>query len=142
MRKFLITNPKYTGAAEVFYHEKGTLCKIDLVHTNMDEPTVQHFKSAVPVTLHNLIGGIGFSKETVVVEADFEVTFQMFWSAYRKKIKLGRCQPLWAKLTKVEQVQAFYGISAYDKYLQKESWRSKADPESYLRNKYWENEYK
>lgn len=142
MRKFLITNPKYTGVAEVFYNEKGTLCKIDLAQTNMDERIVQHFKCALPVTIHNMEGGIGFSKDTVVVESDFEVTFLMFWDAYKKKIKLSRCQALWVKLTKVEQVQAYYGINIYDKYLHCERWRSKADPETYLRNKYWENEYK
>lgn len=142
MKRFLITSPKFTGQAELQYNDKGTLCKIDLTQAAMEEIVVQHFKQAAPSTLHKLINGNCFSKDTIIVEADFEVTFDMFWEAYRKKINKLRCTPLWNKLTKVEQVSAYYGISTYDKYLHKESWRTKQDPENYLRNKAWLNEYR
>ena len=49
---------------------------------------------------------------------------------------------LWNKLGKTEQVKAYYGITTYDKYLSRETWRGKVDPENYLRNQMWENEWK
>lgn len=142
MKRFLITSPKFTGQAELQYNDKGTLCKIDCTQAVMEEITIMHFKQAVPATLSKLISGRAFSSDTIIVEADFEVTFEMFWEAYRKKINKLRCIPLWNKLSKVEQVSAYYGISTYDKYLHRESWRTKQDPENYLRNKAWLNEYK
>jgi hypothetical protein len=66
----------------------------------------------------------------------------MFWQLYDKKINRKRCEPLWDKLSKNKQVAAWAGINAYNKFLQANSWRKKADPESYLKNEMWENEWK
>ncbi len=142
MRRFIITNEKFTGHAEITYNEKGTLMRIDLSQCQMEELHVIHFKQQVPANVVLLAAGKGFGATTTIIEADFIITFEMFWSLYDKKIKRHRCEPLWDKLTKTDQVKAYHGIADYDKYLKKESWRSKADPATYLQNKYWENEYK
>ena len=77
----------------------------------------------------------------IVVEADFEVNFDMFWKAYNHKINKLRAVALWGKLSKTDQVKAYYGVAVYDKFLKKEGYRKKADPETYLRNKMYDNEY-
>lgn len=139
MRRFLITSQKYTGQAEVIYNDLNTLVHIDCIDTDMSAVTMHHFKAAIGVTIDTIAVKL---PSCIVVEADYEVTFDMFWKKYNKKINKARCIMLWNKLNKTMTVQAFHGIEAYDKYLKKESWRTKADPETYLRNKYWENEYR
>ena len=140
MKRFLITSPKYPGQAEILYNDAGVLCKIDCTDTNMSHHIIHHFKSSVPA----LAGALqsSFSSQTIIIEAEYEVSFDMFWKKYNKKINKSRCILLWGKLNKAQQVLAFFGIDSYDKYLKKEDWRGKADPETYLRNGYWENEYK
>lgn len=140
MRRFLITSPKFTGQAEVIYNDAEVLCKIDCSDTNMNAATVFHFKNAVGSTVSDM--ATRFSKETVIIEAEFEVSFDMFWKKYDKKINKARCIQLWGKMNKTMHVLAYFGIAPYDKYLHKTGFRGKADPETYLRNKYWENEYK
>lgn len=76
-----------------------------------------------------------------VVESDFEITFEMFWLKYRKKINRLRAEANWKRLSKTQQVKAYYGIDAYDKFLDRMEWRKKQDPENYLKNKMWESEY-
>lgn len=139
MRRFLITSQKFGGQAEVIYNDADVLCKIDCIDTDMNAVTIRHFKAAVGADIASI--GV-LLPNCVIVEADYEVSFEMFWKKYNKKINKSRCTLLWNKMNKTMQVQAFFGIDAYDKYLKKESWRSKADPETYLRNRYWENEYK
>lgn len=142
MRKFLVTAKSYTGVAELVYNQEGYIATIDIAETNMTPELRFKFKAAVPVTTKHLeTGGHNLAKCTIV-EAGFEATFEMFWNTYNKKINKLRSQQIWQKLTKTEQVQAFYGIKNYDVFLKKNDWRSKADPETYLRNKYWLNEYK
>lgn len=140
MKRFLITSPKFSGQAEVIYSDEGLLSRLDCQDTNMPPPLIAHFKSTVPVFLQDLAKS--FSASTIIVEAEYEITFDMFWKKYNKKINKSRCTLLWGKMNKALQVQAYFGIDGYDKYLLKEGWRSKADPETYLRNKYWENEYR
>lgn len=140
MKRYLITNPRYSGAAEIVYNQHGLLQKIDVSNTSMDEFVLGFFKKSVPVQLANITEAFG--PATTIVESDVEVTFEMFWVAYRKKINRLRSESLWKKISKTEQVQAYYAIAIYDKYLQKNDWRNKADPDTFLRNKYYQNEYK
>ncbi len=142
MRRFIVTSSKFKGQAELFYTAGGILCKIDCTSTEMSAVTIDHFKKAVPATLAGLIDGKSFSNDTTIIEAEYEVTFDMFWNDYDKKINKARCTLLWNKLNKFEQIKAFNAVKDYSRYLKKESWRGKADPETYLRNQYWENEYK
>lgn len=140
MKLFLITSPRYNGSAEVLYTETGVLCKIDCMQTDMDAATINAFKKCVACHIEKLTEGFG--SDTIVVEGNYEVSFEMFWKAYNKKINKFRCIKLWEKMEKTMQVRAYFGVSEYAKYLKKESWRTKADPETYLRNQYWDNEYK
>lgn len=142
MRRFIITSPKFKGQAELIYNDEGVLCLVDLMQAGMDAATVHHFKNAAPPTIDHLVGGSAFTKSTTVVEVDFVITFEMFWQRYDKKINRKRCEPLWEKLSKPKQVAAWAGIDAYSKFLQVNNWRKKADPETYLRNEMWENEWK
>ena len=141
MRRFLITSPNYTGQAEVIFNDAGTLCRIDVTDTSMQPAMVQGFKNRLCCHVDQVQQTFAGTAATVI-EADFEVSFDMFWKKYDKKINKSRCIILWSKLDKSMQVLAFMGIAPYDKFLKKEGYRGKADPETYLRNRYWENEYK
>lgn len=141
MRRFLITSPAYNGEADILYDESGRLVKIDLLATDMTAQLVNTFKIKVPALVDELEAAFAGSRATIV-EASFEVTFEMFWGRYDKKINKKRCEPIWAKLSKADQVAAYYGVDAYSKFLKKDHWRPKADPEKYLKDRYWENEWK
>ncbi len=141
MRRFVITSPHYNGQAEIIYNGEGILCRIELTETDMIASVVKGFKNRVPALVDELAEAFT-GTQVKIIENDIEVTFDMFWKKYNKKINKSRCIMLFTKMDKSMQLLAFMGILAYDKYLKKESWRSKADPETYLRNKYWENEYK
>ena len=142
MKRFIVTSPSWTGEAEIVYNELGLLVRLSFEGCVFADHNkiVERFKALVPVLLTYLQVAFQNTSATVV-EADFEVTFDMFWKAYNKKLNRLRAGAIWNKLGKTDQVKAFYGVPVYDKYLKKENWRSKADPETYLRNKMYENEY-
>ena len=140
MRRFLITSSRFSGQAEVIYNDAEVLCKIDCTDTDMNVSTIKAFKAAVGPDIASIADLL---PNCMIVEAEYEVSFEMFWKKYNKKINKSRCIMLWGKLNKTMQVQAFFGIDAYNKFLKKEGeWRKPVDPENYLRNAYWENEYK
>ena len=143
MKRFIVTSSSWIGEAEIVYNDNGLLVKLSFDNCTIPahEKVVSGFKAITPVLMGDLQTAFAHTKATVV-EADFEVTFDMFWKAYNHKINKVRTLPLWNKLSKTDQVKAYYGIAAYDKYLKKESWMGKQLPENYIRNKSWENEYK
>lgn len=138
MKRYLITSPRFSGQAEIIYNE-GTLAHISLIDTDMDAATAQAFVRAISGSEEQVSSRFG--EDVKIIVADVEITFEMFWKAYQKKINKARAVRLWDKMNVSDRASAYIGIRAYNKYLFENKWRSKADPETYLRNRYWENEY-
>ena len=141
MRRFLLAAPGYTGDAELIYNETGKLIRIDISKTNMAAGVMEEFKQRAPVNVADLDKAFEGVKLTMQ-EVGFEISFEQFWKKYDKKINKVRCVALWNKLSAGDRLKAYLGIDKYNAYLRKEGWRTKLDPENYLRNRAWENEYK
>ena len=143
MRLFKITSPNWKGEVELVYNEAGKLVRMSFEGCEIErhEAVVEKFKLVVPVKV-DLLEAAFASTSAVVVEAGFSVSFDMFWDKYNLKLNRIRCEKLWDKLSKTDQVKAFYRIDAYDKYLKGKDWLSKLNPDSYLRDKRWNDEYK
>lgn len=141
MKRFLLTSDKFSGTAELIYADTEQLVCIDMRNAIMTADIITAFKRAVPVLYTEQAIKTAFTSGTVIVEADFEVTFDMWWEKYNRKINKKRCLPIWGKTSKVKQVKAYYGIDPYDRYLARNNWRSKADPENFLKSEMYETEW-
>jgi len=139
MTRYIITSKKFTGQIIIAYNVKGTLVLIDMTAAELDNVLTPQFMRSVPLLESHIV--LSFSSDTTVVQEDFKVTFDEFWNTYNHKINKKRCIPLWDKMTLNQRVKAFYGIREYDKFLKSKN-RMKCDPENYLRNEMYENEYK
>ena len=142
MQKYLLTNPRYSGSVDVTYNADGLLDIIDFSNSNLrgTPDLLAVLKNQIPHEEINFKGS--FSKETMIVVVTREVEFQEFWDKYANKVNRHRAEKLFKSLSKADRVLAYCEIARYDRYLAITGYRSKADPDTYLRNKYWQNEYK
>jgi hypothetical protein len=140
MNRYLITSSHYTGEVELVFDTTGRLVRIDMQSTNMTVVQVDKFKERIPA-VENLLEQRFSDTKVTIVQSEYEVTFEQFWKKYNKKINKLRGEQEWNKLSKAEQVCAFFGIDAYDKFLAQVKVRQKLDPENYLKRKSWENEW-
>lgn len=141
MRKFTLTSPAFSGEAEIIYDDNGRLVRIDVLKTDMAVDIVDKFKSKIAAHIDNLPACLQGTK-VVLVESEYEVGFDMFWSSYKKKINKDRCEAIWKTMSKSDQVKAYHGINDYDKFLKELEWRKKADPETYLKKKFFLNDWR
>lgn len=141
MRRFIITSTKFTGQVEFIYDASGRICVIDFRNAILNDVQINWLKSELPLYTDTLESTIKNAPSLTITEADFEVTFEMFWNKYNNKVNRKRTLALWEKLSKPKQVKAFYGIDAYNKYLSKKDWRNRQDPDTYLRNETFDNEW-
>ena len=140
MQKYLIQIKNIADPVAVTYAELLEI--IDLTGCGLNEKQISYLKSQLPASHAEFLKWLEVSEIVVsVTKADVVVTFEQFWNRYNKKINRKRCEPLWRKLSAPKQFAAYKGIAAYEKYLKRESWRGKLDPENYLRNEIWENVY-
>lgn len=117
MKRYLITHPRFNGEVEVIYQE-GRLIHVSFVGCNMSIEDMNTFVKYINADETKLADGFG--KATSIVAADVEITFDMFWKSYQKKINRARCMLLWDKMNTMQRAQAYTGIRAYNKYLLKE----------------------
>lgn len=140
MKRFLLTNPRYTGEAVLLYNEHGHLQRIDYSQTNMTLGMIAAFKMSVPPHVDHL--SESFTAETIIVESDIVITFEQFWKKYDHKYNKDRCEQLWNRLSKTHKILAFTNLDRYHKFLRKNPGHLKLHPDTYLRSKAWENDYK
>lgn len=67
------------------------------------------------------------------------ISFEAFWGLYNLKIGKQKSEKLWVKLTDEERLECMRKIPAYLRSL-KETGLLQKNPETYLRNKSWEDE--
>lgn len=140
MRRFIITSSKFSGQAELVYNEKEILCMIDCTKSDMDEATVTAFKRAVPATVAQLQAGSGFSGETTVVESGFVVSFKRFYDEYPLKRNRFRAEKLWGKMNGTQQVEAYYSLNHYRRYLTRTGIFAMC-ADKYLSDRHYETEW-
>lgn len=139
MTRYILTSNKFSGQILLSFNHRGTISQIDMINAELDAHDTANFLRSVPLLESNL--PTAFSSAVTIVQDNFKVTFEEFWHAYNHKINKKRCIPIWDKMSLSQQVKAFYGVREYDKFLARAK-RIKCDPERYLRDEMFENEWK
>lgn len=145
MRKLIFSSKlnEFEGSFFLVYNQDGFIQEINFNDVSLTSDKRNWIKKNSPPVwdlkeLENFI----IATRTEAIESTIVYNFEDFWLAYGKKINKKRCLPLWNKLSDSKKSKAVNGINKYNSFLAKEAWRTKADPENYLRNEMWENEWK
>jgi hypothetical protein len=144
MKRYLITSAAFTGEIQVLYGQDAKLLYIDFLNCEMSEEQISFFKEKLPVywSDENFNKAFASAKSINVVEEGYKIAFDTFWNKYNLKHNRIRAEKLWNKLSEADKVNAYFGLRGYERHLMLNQWKSKADPETYLRNRYWESEWK
>jgi hypothetical protein len=73
------------------------------------------------------------------LEEIMDVSFEKFWTTYDKKVNKKRCEELWYKLPQNLRQLCLSKIQKYKNYCKMHN-RVMKDPDTYLRNRSWEDE--
>lgn len=144
MRSFHLTKPqKFDGHIVVSYGNEGAILVVDFMHSTTSLRQRAFLIHNIPPHIHefeSFVRAYSFN----AVEADVTVTFDMFWNNYGIKRNRLRCTKVWEKMSNIEQIACFYSIQSYRKFLAKQEnrWRTQMEPDTYLRERAWENEWK
>jgi hypothetical protein len=141
MNRYIITSPKFDGEINVLYGEDNRLLHIDFLKCTLTDEQITYFKGRLPVAYSENFGGAFGTSNLTVVKEGYRITFDQWWDRYGLKRNRPRSEKLWNKLNIGQQVDAYFRIAQYERHLSLNSWKTKADPDTYLRNKYWESDW-
>lgn len=139
MKKYSFTHEKYKGSISFWYNENDILVHYNN-DTDMTDTALVWFLNNIPRNLDELESLKKTTKGTLI-EVPQVVTFDAFWDTYAKKCNRKRCETIWVKMTEAQKLKAIISVQAYDRYLQRVKWRSKADPDTYLRNQNYDTDW-
>ena len=74
----------------------------------------------------------------VVIEEPANTSFDAFWHLYDKKVGKDKCRKLWDKLSETEKEACLAYIEPYKQAQPSKQYRK--NPETFLRNKSWNDE--
>jgi hypothetical protein len=143
MKRYILSSSNFTGEVHVVYSGENKLCAIDFLNSDLTEEQIGYFKTKCPVIYtENFAQAFEAKGKLTITEQGFTISFDQFWADYKLKRNRDRCEKLWAKMSEAEQVNAWAGLKPYERHLALNTWKTKADPETYLKKRYWLNEYK
>ncbi len=80
-------------------------------------------------------------KNIDVIVGQPDLSFDVFYNIYKYKVKRVTAEKAWKKLSKADRLEAIAGVKRYDGHLQRKHGQSKANPATYLNQRYWEDQY-
>ncbi len=139
MRKYILTSNGFIGQVTFWFNDMELLV---YYHNDANITEKQHIwlLKNIPRELIEL----ETLRETIkgnLDEVPEDISFEAFWEAYGKKVKRVRALGIYKKMTDAQRLQAIAAIKPYDRFLQRTTWRSKADPDTYLRGGYYETDW-
>ena len=139
MKLYLISNPKrFSGSIQTLYKE-GQLQKIDFSSADIAAPVLEKFLTCIAPSEEQLV--TKFGSDTLVIEGEFEVSFDDFSREYPYKRNTHLSRAYWPKMSKAQQVQAYEAAKAYRKYLEREIWQKPMISDKWLKTELYLNDW-
>jgi len=124
---------------EFKYNLEGYLKSFEILEGQLSEKTQRWLfhPSRFPYT-ENACKSFKCIKNVELLEADLDLSFDVFWNTYNRKVgKKVQAQNSWKKLSKSDKILALKGIKKYDRYLSRKHGVEKAYPSTYLNQRQW-----
>lgn len=140
MTKYIFTSERFTGSVVFGYDDEFNVLTYYKVEAEMNDKQLSYLLSNLPFHKVN-IAGFAKAVKGVLQEEPADISFDAFWDAYDKKVNRKRAEPIYKKLADQERLMAIVAIKAYKKYCG-QSGRAIADPEKFLRDRYFDTDWR
>jgi len=126
---------------EFKYNLNGDLVSFKILDTHpLNDVQIEWLRENLPYK-QNEIEDLRKHKNFELIKNEPDLSFTSFWNAYNYKVKKVMAERAWKKLSKADRINAIAKIKHYDGFLKRKFNQSKANPASYLNQRYWEDNY-
>jgi len=139
MTKYILTSPKFTGEVIFGYNEIDRLVLYEN-SSGMNEKQLDWVLGNLPQS-KQWIATIASKIQGVIKEVPQDLSFDVFWAKYSKKINKKRTKPLYDRLKDADKMLAIIRVPEYLDACYRLK-RGIVDPENYIRGAYYETDWK
>jgi hypothetical protein len=135
MNEYFFTSRLFKGQLIFGYDENGILIKF-INEAELSDTQMFFLRSNFPFCDDELPKIAGKSGK---IEKIIDLSFDRFWDIYGKKVNRKRCEDLWKRISDGDKQACLSKIKKYQVYCKLNN-RILKDPDTYLRNRNWEDE--
>lgn len=138
--QYIITYKGNSGTVSLLAtYKEGFLAQIEFQELQTPGEAKQWCAGKVPSEISRM-GEIG---HIALVEAlPSDLSFNTFWEAYGNKLNRDRTMKLWVSLPDSERIAALRAVPKYKRYLSAKPNIEQKYPDTWLKNKFWNDSYK
>lgn len=118
MQRFIITSPKFTGTAEIWYNFEGMLCYINLNECIMDYEQIKYLLNRISPDVTQFMA-LRAGSTLEIKQEPFEITLEDFKREYPYSRNYHLLPAYWATMNKKERVIAFFAAIQYRKHCER-----------------------
>lgn len=143
MKRVLLTSPNFQGTIQLLYDLESKLVIVDLQETQLDTDQSDYLIRKVPVVYNKETFKQSFGNSQLnILESNVEVTFELFYSTHGVLRNPDRAKAFWNRMNKTDQIKAHFKRHQYDRYCAMNGWYTKVHPTTYLKERYWEQDWR
>lgn len=138
---YVLSSDQFVGEITLTYDKNQVLERLESTAQLSDHQRTM-LSRVFPLTyaqLTRLVGESGGLKAKLLPP---DLSFEVFWKAYNYPTKKARAQPLWEKLSNTDKVACLNSLTAYAYYLSVKNGIERQYPDTYLRQRRWEDDFK
>ncbi|QEE51058.1 hypothetical protein FUA48_16180 [Flavobacterium alkalisoli] len=141
LKTYTITGTSFEGSLVFKYDLNGSLQSYELDGELNDVQKKWLYNGRFPFNEVGIRTFMSINNFTVH-GGELDLSFDHFWDAYAFKVgKKPMAANIWKRMSKADKIAALTGIKPYDAHLRRHLQREKANPTTYLNQRYWENEW-
>lgn len=137
LNHYILTHKNLQGEVELGYSSTGRLM-LWHIRAELNQSNYEKLLNHIPVEEKNV--NAYRNKGWNMKHLPPDLSFERFWQAYDNKKSKLKAEKLWEKMTTAERMKALEQLPAYNRFLASKGME-KAFPDTWLRNKRWEDEY-
>ncbi|MDC9722393.1 MAG: hypothetical protein PSN34_06425 [Urechidicola sp.] len=141
LKTYNIIGSSFKGVMVFKYDLNGILVAFELQDVVMNQQQVAWLFSRHFPYKEGQINNYRAYRNFTVTEGEFDLTFDMFWDAYKHKVKREMSIKAWNKLSDSDKMKALVNIKHYDGYLARKRNMEKAHASTYLNQKYFNDQW-
>ncbi len=141
MHRFQLTSDKFSGTAEVWYHDNGLLARIELTTASMDWKQIKYLLQNTAPDISIFEGSLTGSGLTIR-KVPFVITVEDFIREYPYKRNTHLVAEYWPRMQPEDQQRAFFAAMEYRDYLQRNQWCKPKIAHTWLKTREYLNDWK
>jgi len=141
MKRYILSSKKLNYSMELWYNDKGLLCRLDMINCDMTQDQLEAFASKLNLSEKNIKASLA-STGLTIIQRDVKIDFEDFLLMYPYSRNTHLAREWWTKTPIRLHLTAYFAAIDYRDYCKRNEWYKPMIAIKWLKTKEYLNDWK